>query len=378
MFDKEQQVNKTSKFAAVAVFVAMALSLTGAVFANTEQQLENVRQQIQEQQGKVNKAQERVESISGKLQKLQEAYEEAVEKYKKIQDRLTVTEALIEDNQEILRGAEKRLAERNKILHNRVRDIYKNGHLNYIDVIFGATDFSDFINRVEILQRIIRQDISLIAEVKRERETVLQKKAELDKEHAEVLQLKKEAEEQKELIAAKKQEQQKFLDQMVNERSRAEQALQELQQTSQEIEQRLRGSGHSGSSQGTGTMAWPLHGEITSPFGYRTHPIFGTKIYHSGIDIAADTGDSIRAADSGVIESAGWLGGYGYAVIINHGNGIATLYGHNSELLVSEGQRVAKGQVISRAGSTGWSTGPHLHFEVRQDGSPVNPLNFLS
>lgn len=200
----------------------------------------------------------------------------------------------------------------------------------------------------------------------------------MEKEYAEILQLKTEAEEQKELIDAKKQEQEKFLNQVLTERSKAEQALQELQQTSQEIEKRLRGSsGHGGSSQGTGTMAWPLHGEITSPFGYRTHPIFGTRIYHSGIDIAADTGDPVRAADSGVIESAGWLGGYGYAVIINHGNGLATLYGHNSELLVSEGQRVAKGQVISRAGSTGWSTGPHLHFEVRQDGSPVNPLNFL-
>lgn len=117
-------------------------------------------------------------------------------------------------------------------------------------------------------------------------------------------------------------------------------------------------------------------GGITSPFGYRTHPIYGTVIYHSGIDIGVDYGTAIPAADSGTVTYSGWMQGYGYFVMIDHGDGIVTCYGHNQELLVQEGEKVSKDQVISLAGSTGNSTGPHLHFEVRQNGEPIDPTSF--
>ena len=129
--------------------------------------------------------------------------------------------------------------------------------------------------------------------------------------------------------------------------------------------------------QGTGQLGWPVSGEITSPYGYRVHPIWGTTIYHSGIDIGVDEGTPVHAADSGVIVWSGWMGGYGYAVVIDHGNGLSTLYGHNSELAVDEGQSVSKGQVVAYAGSTGNSTGPHVHFEVRENGDPVDPMGYL-
>lgn len=117
-------------------------------------------------------------------------------------------------------------------------------------------------------------------------------------------------------------------------------------------------------------------GGITSPFGYRTHPIYGTVIYHSGIDIGVDYGTAVPAADSGTVTYSGWMQGYGYFVMIDHGDGIVTCYGHNQELLVQEGEKVSKSQVISLAGSTGNSTGPHLHFEVRQNGEPIDPTSF--
>lgn len=137
---------------------------------------------------------------------------------------------------------------------------------------------------------------------------------------------------------------------------------------------------NSGSDQivhGSGTFIWPCNGPITSPFGYRTHPIFGTTIYHSGIDIGVDYNTPIHAADGGTVILAGWCGGYGNAVIIDHGNGLQTLYGHNTSVAVSEGQTVSQGQVIAYSGSTGYSTGPHCHFEVRRNGEAVDPMGYL-
>jgi murein DD-endopeptidase MepM/ murein hydrolase activator NlpD len=129
--------------------------------------------------------------------------------------------------------------------------------------------------------------------------------------------------------------------------------------------------------QGTGEMYLPVDGLITSGFGWRHHPILQTGRFHNGLDVAAPTGTTIRAAHSGAVIFAGWFGGYGNAVILDRGDGITTLYAHASELYVGEGQVVGAGEAIAAVGSTGLSTGPHLHFEVRLSGTPTDPLDFL-
>ena len=127
-----------------------------------------------------------------------------------------------------------------------------------------------------------------------------------------------------------------------------------------------------------GRLLTPVPGApVTSPYGYRIHPIYGTSRLHTGIDYGADTGTAIRASADGVVVSAGWFGGYGNATIIDHGGGIATLNGHQSSMSVSEGQKVTQGQTIGRVGCTGDCTGPHVHFEVRVNGDPVNPANYF-
>ena len=129
-------------------------------------------------------------------------------------------------------------------------------------------------------------------------------------------------------------------------------------------------------SYSTSGYVWPVSGPITSPFGYRTHPIFGNQSFHSGVDIGASSGTSVAAAGSGTVISAGWNGGYGNCVIIDMGNGVSSLYGHLSSVYVSSGQTVSAGQSIGAVGSTGNSTGPHLHFEMRSYGTAVNPYNY--
>ena len=129
---------------------------------------------------------------------------------------------------------------------------------------------------------------------------------------------------------------------------------------------------------GSGDIIWPLGSRrVTSQYGWRVHPIFGTSRYHSGIDIAANYGEPIWAAAGGTVIHSGWLGGYGKTIIIDHGGGLTTLYAHNSKLTLGVGATVKRGQTVALAGSTGYSTGPHLHFEVRKFGEPVNPYKYF-
>ena len=157
-----------------------------------------------------------------------------------------------------------------------------------------------------------------------------------------------------------------------------DQQYEELMRASRQVGEMIRERGMgSAAPSGSGAMIWPVSGSVTSEFGWRVHPITGTQKFHSGVDIGADYGVPIHAAQSGTVEYAGWVSGYGNTVIINHGGGITTLYGHNQSLAVSAGQSVSQGQVISYCGSTGNSTGPHCHFEVRQNGEPVSPYSYL-
>jgi murein DD-endopeptidase MepM/ murein hydrolase activator NlpD len=158
-------------------------------------------------------------------------------------------------------------------------------------------------------------------------------------------------------------------------------AVTQLEQDSRNIglfiQQRLGQSRYNIAFRGSGQMLLPCLGEITSGFGWRMHPVLGYERFHAGIDIGADYGSTIYAADQGIVMFAGWYGGYGNAVVIDHGGGITTLYGHTSELYVVEGQTVSKGTAIAAVGSTGLSTGPHLHFEVRRQGEPTDPMAYL-
>lgn len=359
-------------------------------------QLDSIQQQVNQQNAAKADAETVIGSVSEQLRQIEEQLRQATAELGTIKEQRVAVENDITLNERQLAEAQKRLEGRESVFYKRVRDIYINGRLSYLDVVIGSKDFSDFANRLEVLKRIIDSDITLINEIKKERSEIEAHKQKLEADRAKLVELEKAAVAKQAEIEQKKAERNVVLQKAQNDRATAMQAIEELNASSAQVSAMLKerqaaraaaaaaaaqSSGGQGASdnwvQGTGQLGWPVSGEITSPYGYRVHPIWGTTIYHSGIDIGVDEGTPVHAADGGVVVWSGWMGGYGYAVVIDHGNGLSTLYGHNSELAVDEGQSVAKGQVISYAGSTGNSTGPHVHFEVRANGDPVDPMGYL-
>ena len=391
----------------MASFLALSILLGGqaihmpAYADDLDDQVQDLQVQIDSSRLEQENWQQVIEDVSAKLKQIQADLDAANARLQSIQTKQAEINAQIAQTQNEIVKMEAYLKTRQDVLNRRVRAIYMHGQLNYLEVILGANSFSDFANRVELLKRVIRSDYNLILEIQKQKAAIEAKKAQLEEDKRQLDALAAEAEKTRQEIAKKKAEQQKVLDAAKSNKAAAAQMEQDLNaqlaSVRNLIQQRLaaaeaarqaaqqqaasddEGGGGSDDNyvQGTGAMGWPCSGPITSPFGYRTHPIFGTTIFHAGIDIGVDYGTPIHAADSGVVVYSGWISGYGNAVIIDHGGGISTLYGHNQSLAVSEGQSVSKGSVIAYAGSTGNSTGPHCHFEVDVNGSPVNPMGYL-
>lgn len=287
-----------------------------------------------------------------------------------------------------VRATERRLADAERDLQrqqdefgNRLSLAYMEGPVSISDVLLGASDLTDFMDRKYYVEQIAENDAELLRllreaqeRVERERDALLREKAELENiERRRALALQTAQE--------KADEQERLLQAMRAERALQEQRLAELEEDSAEVERDLSAElirrqampGGGSLPRWSGALYRPADGPVTSGFGYRTHPLLRYRRMHSGIDIGAPSGSPVYAAADGEVYFASWRGGYGQCIILLHGSGMQTLYGHLSSIHVSSGQRVRRGQRIGAVGSTGLSTGPHLHFELRRNGVPVNP-----
>lgn len=339
----------------MASFLALSILLGGQAI-HMPAYADDLDDQVQDLQGQIDSSrleqenwQQVIEDVSAKLKQIQADLDAANARLQSIQTKQAEINAQIAQTQNEIVKMEAYLKTRQDVLNRRVRAIYMHGQLNYLEVILGANSFSDFANRVELLKRVIRSDYNLILEIQKQKAAIEAKKAQLEEDKRQLDALAAEAEKTRQEIAKKKAEQQKVLDAAKSNKAAAAQMEQDLNaqlaSVRNLIQQRLaaaeaarqaaqqqaasddEGGGGSDDNyvQGTGAMGWPCSGPITSPFGYRTHPIFGTTIFHAGIDIGVDYGTPIHAADSGVVVYSGWISGYGNAVIIDHGGGISTL-----------------------------------------------------
>ncbi|MEV5029640.1 peptidoglycan DD-metalloendopeptidase family protein [Paenibacillus sp. LPE1-1-1.1] len=298
-----------------------------------------------------------------------------------------------------LEQAEERVKTRDELLQSRMRLMYTNGFVSYMDVLLSATSFTDFVDRFDALQSILSQDRDILAEQRAEKELVALKKVEVEKQFAEVKAIYAKLELYEAHLVKKEQEKEIMIasynsniKQLNRELQQIDSTLEELEGISEEQEALLMelaakvsklnaeknriSNPYSG-----GKLGMPIKDNyrISSNFGTRVHPITGKRHTHTGMDFAAPQGTDIFAAEDGVVLVAQTWSSYGNCVIIDHGNGIWTLYGHirNGGIKVEKGETVKKGQKIAEVGSTGNSTGPHLHFEVRKNQTPVNPSSYL-
>ncbi len=325
-----------------------------------------------------NELQQKIDNVSEEKRAIDEAADAAVKEHQARKAELDATEARMKENEDTLQGLQRDYDDKRQALGKRVRDIYIHGQISYLDVLFGAKDFNDLMTRMDLLKRIIRRDYNLVTEVAAVRDQLELKQAELEKDRETQAEQESRAHKARLDMEEKVGRQQALIERLKTDKALIDQQYEELMAASRQVGAMIRERGDGGMQvSGSGAMIWPISGPVTSEFGWRVHPITGSQRFHSGVDIGGDYGQSVHAAQSGTVEYAGWISGYGNAVIINHGGGITTLYGHNQSLAVSEGQSVSQGQTIAYCGSTGNSTGPHCHFEVRRNGEPVSPYSYL-
>ena len=391
---------------AVIMLFSVLLVLLNAVNASaavTQKEIDKLKEEKKEYVRRKNEIQSLINTIE---------FEKKTELAKKsvLDDRIMLTdmeinnitetiayyeELIIEKESEVV-AAQAREDQQFLDYKQRVRDMEENGVISYLEIIFDFTSFSDLLARLDFVGDIMQADENMynnliIAKKTTEAAKVALEtsKSEMEEEKIQQEQLKAELEEQLDqanelikTIEADLESERALQAQIEAEEEKIQreinQKVEELRRQ-QEIERQKAAKAAGGSVKGTGVLGWPLPSSrnVTSPFGTRMHPIYKVYRKHTGIDISGKHGANIVAADSGTVITSAYSSSYGNYIVISHGNGITTLYGHMSSRKVSDGAKVTKGQVIGLVGSTGVSTGPHLHFEVSINGSRVNPLNYL-
>lgn len=344
----------------------------------------------------VNNAKQNTQNAKKDVQAAEERQNQAIAQYNAIDKQITDTEdeiSIIEKQieqtkidlaakEEELKAAQAEFEQYQNLFLSRAGTMYENGNTAYIEILFGSENFSDFISKMEIISQVMEYDKDILNKLEEGRNAIENAKNEIEgilKRQEENAASLKERQDNLTKVLAEKQD-------LISELEKDVEKYKAIYESAEKAETEMIRQYNASLSYSAnpvkytgGKFSWPVpsSSRITSQYGYRIHPVYKTKKFHSGIDIGAGYGVDITAAADGTVTLATTNGGYGKCIVINHGSGITTLYAHNSSLLVSVGDKVTRGQVIAKAGSTGVSTGPHCHFEVRINGATTDPMAYF-
>ena len=393
---KKKTVRLISCIVAGILVIAMLASMlaSGLVYAAAaeddadEASLKDQLSQLEEQKSAV---QERIADLTAQANDVQATREALQQEIDLTKQEISTVEQYIERLQQQidvktteLEAAEKALAEKEEQFAQTVRTTYEQGDVSYLEVVLNASSFSDLLTRMEIVSAIMEDNQKTVDEYTAAKEDIEQKRDDLQDTQDEQKDYQENLSYKVDDLAASEAEQAALQESLEAYKAESEaeydRIASEMQDVSNQIAALSAQAAANGSvPMGDGTLIWPTPSCTTtnSAYGYRVHPIYSTVKFHAGEDIPAGYGAEILAAASGTVVTAGWVSGYGNYTVIDHGGGLMTAYGHQSSFAVSVGDVVTQGQVIGYVGSTGNSTGPHLHFEVYVNGATVDPKSYF-
>ncbi len=377
----------TKKILTIIIIVIMlACSYSNIIIkaATLGEQKQEVQDKKEEAEQKLEYVQDELSKEIVKIQELDDTIRQTEEDISDLESELGNLQKRIKKKEKTLNKIEESYIENEDLLEQRLIANYEVGDITYLDMLMNSANIIDFLSSYYSIQEIVKYDIELLEQIEKERKQVETSKKELDEKKA-TLKVKKAKKEQLSIITQNnKNIKEQAIANLTQEEQELQQKINEYKEEEARIEALIKVASNEYEYTGDytgGVMAWPVAKSgtyITSGYGIREHPIQGIIKSHSGIDIGnAGFGAPVIAAADGIVTMAGRYGGYGNCVMINHGNGISTLYGHGQTILTEVGKEVKKGDLIMEVGSTGISTGPHLHFEVRINGSCTDPMPFL-
>lgn len=388
---------KTRKRIVVLVAIVLALmmvvpmllsALTMSAGAVSQQEIDALKdnaddlsQQKKELNEKLDKLKnDRSEAIE-KKELLDQQYDVIQKQISNVTARIKSYDTLIGQKEKELAAAEVKQQQQYELFCTRVRAMEENGTVSYWSILFKASNFSDLLGRLDFVSEVMEYDQGIISDLKATRQQITDDKTALESSRAEQVSAKQELADRQSELQDKVDEADALVKQIEGQTDEYNEMMDKLEAEENEVQAQIAQKIKELAAQnkpvvvGEGDYLWPVPAShrITSNFGYREHPTQGGNRFHYGIDISVPTGSNVLASKSGTVILSKYSSSYGNYIVISHGNGNTTLYAHLSKRLVEEGDNVKQGDVIAYSGSTGWSTGPHVHFEVSENGTRVDP-----
>ena len=352
--------------------------------------LESIERQISYHQKQISEARRKEQGLLDELSKIDQSVTLLRQKVALLDLQREKTEMRIKELTSEIETTEAQLSRTKGYLARRFEAIYKYGGIAEFNLLLSASSTHEALNNAYLLARIAREDERRIVTMSENKKKLESAMKEMQDQRALLEKQKDNLRKEQSALKDSESQQKKSLDALTKQKALHQKAARELEESQKELQNKIRElmtqkrklqESRAGITPtyvpSGGKLSWPVKGEITSNFGTRVHPVFKTKIMHTGLDIKASAGTPVKAAEAGEVLFAGWLRGYGQIVILDHGGDLTTVYAHLSQIRVEEGKVVKGGDVIGNVGSTGVTSGPHLHFEVRVNGEARNPITFL-